>query len=90
MSEIRPLDWKETFTDCGDGSKDHAGWEADSGFGSWYSVDMYFGTDSYGWEVSFDCGIVGDFDDPEKAKAAAQADFEQRVRAALAAGERTP
>ena len=76
---LRRLDWQETFTDRGDGSKDQTGWEADSGFGSWYSVEQYFGSDSYGWETKFDCEVISDHDDPEQAKKAAQDDFERRA-----------
>lgn len=76
---LRRLDWQETFTDRGDGSKDQTGWEADSGFGSWYSVEQYFGSDSYGWETKFYCEVISDHDDPEQAKKAAQDDFEIRA-----------
>lgn len=81
--EVKPLDWQETFTDRGDGSKDQTGWEADSGFGAWYAINQYFGSDSYGWEVQFDFDVIADCDDPDKAKAAAQADYEKRISAAL-------
>jgi hypothetical protein len=49
----------------------------------WYCIETYFGTDSYGWSVKLDPEIIGDFDDPDAAKAAAQTDFEKRVRAAI-------
>lgn len=81
--DIRPLDWQETFVDRGDGSKDQSGWEADNGFNGWYSIEMYFGSDSYGWSVQFDTDVIGDFDDPDRAKAAAQKHFEQRISLAL-------
>jgi len=78
----RPLDWQETFVDRGDGSQEPSGWEADSGFG-WYSIQMYFGSDSYGWQVMFDCDVIADRDDPDGAKSDAQANFEEKVRACL-------
>jgi len=58
-------------------------YEATTPFGI-YSVEMYFGSDSYGWQVTF--GIeetIADCDDPNNAKAAAQADFERRIISAL-------
>lgn len=79
----RPLDWQETFTDRGDGSKDLTGWEAETHFGTWYSVEQYFGSDSYAWHVKHDFDVVADCDDPDQAQAAAQADFEKRVRAVV-------
>jgi hypothetical protein len=60
------------------------GYEADCGFGS-YFIDIGWGSDSYYWSVlspdQFDIG--SDFEDPEYAKAAAQADYEARILAAL-------
>lgn len=79
----RALDWQEILTDRGDGSSDVTGWEADSGFGPWYSVEQYFGSDSYGWLVDYDAVQIGDFDDPDRAKKCAQDDFAKRVAAAL-------
>lgn len=87
---VKLLDWQETYVDRGDGSKEVNGWEADSGFGSWYEILMYFGSDSYGWQVRFDCDVIADHDDPERAKAAAQEHFASRVRAAIAKAEATP
>jgi hypothetical protein len=81
--DVLPLNWIETFIDRGDGSQDSSGWEAESGFGPFYTIEMYFGSDSYGWEVLFDSAPIGDFDDPDKAKAFAQTDFAKRVLAAL-------
>ena len=83
IPKARPLEWLETFTDRGDGSKDQTGWEADSGFGSWYGVDLYFASDSYAWQVKFDCDVIGDSDDPDAAKAIAQKHLQDRIDAAL-------
>jgi len=79
MPAVRPLVWGETFD--GDGSQ--TGWEADSGFGSWYGISLYFGGDSYGWQVQHNCEVIADRDDPDQAKADAQAHFEKAVLAAL-------
>lgn len=80
---VRALDWQETFTDRGDGSSDHTGWEAPSGFGPFYEIDQYFGSDSYVWQVRYDLERIGDFDDPDQAKACAQEHFAERVTSAL-------
>ena len=82
---IKSLKWQGTFIDRGDGSQDQAGWEADTGFGVWYQIEQYFGSDSYGYRVSFDHEMIGDHDDPDQAKATAQKHFEKRIRAALSA-----
>lgn len=87
---LRKLVWLETFTERGDGSKEQDGWEADSGFGSWYSIDQYFGSDSLGWRVKFEYDVIDDHDDPDKAKESAQADFERRVLALPSHQENTP
>jgi hypothetical protein len=58
-------------------------YEAGTPFGFYY-IEQYFGTDSYGWKVTFDSLPVADKDDPDAAKASAQADYEARVRSALA------
>lgn len=81
--DVKPLDWQTTYVDRGDGQKEESGWEADNGFNQWYSVEMYFGTDSYGWQVKFDCDVIADHDDPERAKAAAQEHFASRILSRL-------
>lgn len=80
--EVKRLEWIETFVDRGDGGQDQSGFEADSCFG-WYSIEMYFGSDSYGWQVKFDCEVIADKDDPDDAKAAGQADFDRRIRSVV-------
>lgn len=80
---VKALEWQETHTDRGDGTSEATGWEAGSGFGSWYEIIQYFGSDSFGWQVRFDCDLIADKDDPEAAKAAAQSDFETRILSAL-------
>jgi len=80
--QVKPLVW------TGDGnwhSGDDEGWmeEANTPFGWGYAVE--FGTlDTGPWKVSSTFGgdIVG-FDTPSAAKAAAQADYEARIIAAI-------
>ena len=49
-----------------------------------YYIEMYFGSDSYGWRVTLNgTDDIADKDDPEAAKAAAQADYEARILSAL-------
>lgn len=79
-----PLQWEENVVDRGDGANECYGFEADSGFGSWYVIERYFGSDSYGWTVEFDLQKLGDVDDPNHAKDIAQADFQRRIAAILA------
>lgn len=86
----RALDWQETVIDRGDGTTEPDGWEADSGFGCHYSIEMYFGSDSFGWQVKFDYDVIGDADDPSVAKAIAQEDFERRAKAILALSPSAP
>lgn len=84
MTEVaRPLEWEEVLTPRGDGQSDVTGWEADCGFESWYEVEMGFGSDSYCWSTYFNCKFIQAFDDPEQAKACAQADFERRVASSV-------
>lgn len=81
---VKPLEWDETFQDRGDGSSELSGWEAETpGFSVFYTVEI---------EVSgfalrrqdLNVTELGTFTDPDEAKAAAQADFDQRIRSALA------
>lgn len=85
MAKVRALDWEETSEERGDGSVETLGWEADDGNGDWYTVEQYFGSDSYGWRVKFIHDFVADCDDPDTAKARAQEHFEARS-ASLAEG----
>ena len=82
--KIKPLIWDETHEDRGDGSSEHnGGYEADSAFGV-YEIGMGFGSDSYYWSVQDGSGNeIGSFDDPDNAKAAAQAHYNARILSAL-------
>lgn len=80
---VKPLPWDEINRDRGDGGQDLAGWEADSGFGPFYEIEV--GCSSF--EVSYDCTKLGDFDDPDQAKKCAQDHFEKAVRSALTEGQ---
>lgn len=84
---VKPLVWTEVCERRSeeDPREEHTGgYEADCDFGS-YVIDIGWGSDSYYWSVmspdQFDIG--SDFEDPEYAKAAAQADYEARILAAL-------
>jgi hypothetical protein len=82
---VRKLEWHEVTTarSAEDPTQEPTGdYEALSPVGTYY-VQMYFGTDSYGWNVMLDHNDVADKDDPEDAKAAAQADYERRILSAL-------
>lgn len=81
---VRKLDWETTFEDRGDGSSEEKGFEAEAPWGNWYRIEMYFASDSYGWQVEYDHTILGNFDDPDKAKDCAQDHFDKCVTAALA------
>jgi hypothetical protein len=85
--KVKALEWEEVTAARSDEdpTREHTGdYEADTAFGP-YCIEQYFGSDSYGWQVTFDFSIIADKDDPEAAKAAAQADFNRRILSALAA-----
>jgi len=81
---VKPLAWEAIEQDRGDGSSDLTGdWIAETTCGC-YSIVYGFGTDSYTWDLYYgemDC--ISTHDDPDAAKAAAQADYEARILAAL-------
>ena len=79
---VKPLVWTEYETD---GWADRADAEAGS-FGVFYNIDIQ----PDGYRVVFDreaVGAIGTFDTADEAKAAAQADYERRILAALQPGE---
>lgn len=87
MGEVRvkALEWVEVTSTREDGPPEPIGeYVAETPFGSYY-IDMYFGTDSYGWSANFEASDIdgSDSDSPEKAKAAAQADYERGILSAL-------
>jgi len=88
---VKPLVWEAVEQDRGDGSSDLTGdWIAETSFGC-YSIVCGFGTDSYTWDLYYgemDC--ISTHDDPDNAKAAAQADYEARFLAALDASPAPP
>lgn len=80
---VKPLDWREVTSPREDGPPEPTGdFDAISPIGTYY-IEMYFGSDSYGWEASLNGEPVADKDNPEDAKAAAQVDYEARIRSAL-------
>ena len=75
---IKALEWKEYETD---GWEDRADAEAGS-FGVFYNIDIQ----QDGYRVVFDheaVGAIGTFESYEAAKAAAQADYEARIKSAI-------
>lgn len=82
--KVKPLVWDALETDRGDGSHEPTGdWEAVTPF-TVYSINMGFASDSYIWDVyTGEADHVGCYDDPDTAKAAAQADYEARILSAL-------
>lgn len=87
---VKPLEWTEIMSARSneDPTPEHTGdFEATTPFGTYY-IEQYFGSDSYGWNVTINgYDSVADRDDPEDAKSAAQADYERRVVSALASPE---
>lgn len=87
---VKALEWKEVTAARSDEDPtlEHTGdYEAGTPFGTYY-IEQYFGTDSYGWEVTVNgYDKVADKDDPSDAKAAAQADYERRILSALSEPE---
>jgi len=81
---VKPLIWSDIETDRGDGSHEPTGdYEAETPF-TVYSVNMGFASDSYIWDVyTGEADHIGCYDDPETAKAAAQQDYDRRIRSAL-------
>jgi len=83
--EIKPLEWEEVTSQREDGPPEPIGeYVASTPFGSYY-IDMYFGSDSYGWSANFEASYVegSDKDNPDAAKDAAQRDYEARILSAL-------
>lgn len=89
---MRDLVWEEIREKRSDEdpNTEVVGWKAATAFDSYYVIEQYFGTDSYGWQVTHSCASVGDYDDPDLAKAAAQADYERRILSALSAAPAAP
>lgn len=82
---ISPLEWVDVTCARSDEDPTHeptGDMEATTPFGAYY-IDMGFGSDSYVWHASFDGRSIADKDDPDEAKAAAQADYDRRIRSAL-------
>lgn len=87
-SIVKPLEWVEFEENRGDGTFEPSGdFESESQIGT-YTVEMGWGSDSYYWDVMLSAVIVCTKDDPDAAKAAAQADYEARILSALTADPR--
>jgi hypothetical protein len=89
---VKPLVWEDVMIDRGDGHSEPTGdYEARCAWGGYY-IEMGFGSDSYYWSVETNILKSGEtnilrvgcsFDDPDLAKAAAQADYDARILSAL-------
>jgi len=82
---VKPLVWEEIThaRSDEDPTREPSGdYEAVTPVGTYY-IEMYFGTDSYGWDVSFNGDHVADRDDPDDAKAVALTHFNQIILSAL-------
>jgi len=77
---VPELVWDELQEDRGDGSADDTG-DYESGD---YLIEIGFGSDAYCWAVSFSGDFISSHDDPDTAKAAANA--HHRAAIAKAAG----
>lgn len=88
--KIKPLEWEAVEEDRGDGSSDLTGdWIAHTPFGS-YSIVVGFGSGYYVFDLYFgEMDLISSHDDPELAKAAAQADYEARIRSAIVGDQPT-
>lgn len=88
---VRQLEWEETHSRRSDEDPTtewNGGFEAESALG-FYEISMGFGSDAYYWSVTNPLGddVGSNFEDPLYAKAAAQADYEQRILSALEPAE---
>lgn len=83
---VKPLEWEPVLAARSkeDPTPEETGeYETVCAVGVYY-IEMYFGSDSYGWCVTLNgADDIADKDDPDDAKAAAQADYEARIRSAL-------
>jgi hypothetical protein len=82
---VKALEWSEIERDRGDGQTDRLGeWEASSIVGV-YAINISTCGDMHApWEVfGGDDSKIGNFATLDEAKAAAQADYEARIRSAL-------
>ena len=84
-SRVKALEWNEITAARSDEDPSHeptGDYEAVTGIGIYY-VECGFGTDSYVFSACLNGDHISSHDDPDEAKAAAQADFERRVLSCL-------
>ena len=86
--EVKLLEWEEQLTKRSDEdpSTEVTGYEAETAFGTFYTVEVGAAL----FHVVYDYKGLGAFETEIAAKAAAQADYEQRIRSALYAGPPAP
>ena len=81
---VTAIEWHEITSPREDGRAEPTGdYEAANGLGSFYYIRCYFGSDSYGWEVTHDANFVSDHDNPEAAKESAFKHHMASIRSAL-------
>lgn len=79
--KTKPLEWQENYTKRSDEdpSLEVTGFEAETAFGTFYTIEV-----GAAWFHSvYDYRALGQFETERDAKAAAQADYETRIRSAL-------
>ena len=82
---VKALEWRaieERRSDEDPSAEETGDFEAESPVGEYY-IEAGFGSDSFVWSVSFRGDFISDWDDLDTAKAAAQADYENRIRSAM-------
>jgi hypothetical protein len=81
MPGVKPLEWDEVTQARSDEDphREVVGWECSTGFDGFYIVEITGGGASL-TTTNYDCTYYGS---PDEAKAAAQADYEARIRSAL-------
>jgi hypothetical protein len=87
---VKPLEWVDRIVDDEDGGTDVAGSAAQTAYPQQYWTSLHHEEDGK-WRLYFGLSIIGRFGTEDAAKAAAQADYEVRIRSALtspASGER--
>ena len=76
---VNGLEWRETFADRGDGSTELSGYEAETPFGTFYTIEIK----AFAFAVEYDLTVIGEANTPGEARRIAQRDFERRIRTAI-------
>lgn len=82
-TKVKALEWREVTEDRGDGYRDATGdWDAVSALWTYY-IAVYGASDVPRWELLLNGVPLSDHEDPESAKAAAQAHFDAAIASVL-------